>query len=320
MKVLLTGATGFVGRALSERLLRSGHGVRAALRKEGSVMSGVSEKIVVGDIGSATDWRAALPAIDAVIHVAARVHVLHDSPAHAHLYEETNAVGTRNLALAAAAAGVRRFVYLSTVKVNGEETIDRAYSAEDTPHPVGAYAISKWNGERYLREVADRSSMIVAIVRSPLIYGPGVQANFLRLMRWVRMGLPIPLGSVRNARSLVSICNLCDLLVDLLNVSALSSRTWMVSDGEDLSTPELIRRIGRAMDRRAQLIPMPVSALKQCARLFGKRDEIGRLCGSLVVDSQPTRQLLRWSPPVTVDDAIARTVSWFLSQPSHHAS
>lgn len=320
MRVLLTGATGFVGAKLCDRLVSSGYRTRVALRKSTLTVDSAVDRAFVGDIGSETDWRSALPDIDAVVHVAARAHVLKDGADRSHLYEETNALGTRRLAEAAVAAGVRRFVYLSTVKVNGEETTGTPYSAQDVPRPVGAYAISKWHGEQYLLEIAQHSQMEVAIIRSPLVYGPSVRANFLRLLKWVDRRLPLPFGSVRNSRSMVNVWNLVDLVTHVLSVTTLPGHTWMVSDGEDLSTPELVRRVGHSMNRDVRLVAVPVRALEHCARLLGRRDEVRRLCGSLVVDSNPVRRLLRWSPPVSVDAAIARTVSWYLSRTPQHAS
>ena len=193
-----------------------------------------------------------------------------------------------NLANASAQAGIRRFEYLSSVKVNGEETTDHAYTAYDEPHPQDAYGTSKWLAEKHLMEIAARTGMETVIVRSPLVYGPGVRANFLRLLRWVDKEWPLPLGAIENSRSLVSIWNLCDLLVHVLNHPLAPGRTWMVSDGEDLSTPELIRRLGSAMGRRVRLLPVPVGLLRLFGALIGRKAEITRLCGSLTVNIEQT--------------------------------
>lgn len=261
-----------------------------------------------------TDWSAALANVDYVIHAAARVHVLRDSTASDRQYFETNAHGTRQLATQAAQAGVRRLIYLSSVKVNGEETAERSYSAADEPRPQDAYGNSKWCAERHLHEVAASSALECAIVRPPLVYGPGVRANFLRLMRWVDRELPLPLAAIHNKRSLVSVWNLCDLLRYLLTHPAAPGRTWMVCDDEDLSTPALIRRIGRAMDRRVRLLALPPSLLHLAGGIIGKRAEIARLCGSLAVDMTATRHELGWSPPMTVDESLAHTVGWYLRE------
>jgi nucleoside-diphosphate-sugar epimerase len=313
MRVLVTGATGFVGQTLCELLAQTGYVVRAALRDERPVPACISENSVVGDIAATTEWRAALRGVDLVLHIAARVHVLHDG-ANADLYMETNALGTKHLAKAAAEAGVRRFVYLSSIKVNGEGTKDHAYSAYDEPRPQDAYATTKWLAEKHLTETAARTGMETVIVRSPLVYGPGVRANFLRLLRWVDKGWRLPLGAVENSRSMVSIWNLCDLLACLLTQPRAPGRTWMVSDGEDVSTPELIRRLGGAMNRRVRLVPVPVGLLRFGGALLGRKAEIERLCDSLVVNIEETRRALEWSPPITLDESLARTVAWYLSQ------
>lgn len=314
MRVLVTGATGFIGRIFCDTLFRSGYVVRAALRNDRAVPSYVSETVVIGDIGATTEWKAALSGVDSVVHLAARVHVLHDSHYSSSLYVETNARGTHRLANAAADAGVSRFVYLSSVKVNGEETADRAHASSDNPCPQDDYGASKLLAEKSLMEVVARTGMQVAIVRPPIVYGAGVRANFLRLMQWVDRQWPIPLGAVQNRRSLVSVWNLCDLLVNLLQNPVAPGRIWMVSDGEDLSTSDLVRRIGHAMGRRVRLLPVPISILRLCGGLIGRKREIARLCDSLRVDMAPTRLELRWSPPMTVDEALIRTVAWYVTE------
>jgi len=240
--------------------------------------------------------------------------MLHDSPNNAELYIDTNARGTERLAAASAAAGVRRLVLLSSVKVNGESTGERAFRPDDRPQPEDAYARSKWLAESGLKDVSSSTGMEAVIVRPPLVYGPGVRANFLRLIRWVEAGWPLPLGAVHNRRSLVSVWNLCDLLVRALEHPRAAGGTFMVSDGEDLSTPDLIRRIGAAMGKRVVLPPVPVSMLSIGGRLLGRGAEVERLCGSLAVDISSTRERLDWTPPVTVDESIARTVRWYLAE------
>jgi nucleoside-diphosphate-sugar epimerase len=311
-RVLVTGANGFVGRTLCSQLVDSGYKVRAALRSD-HALTGVTDKCIVGNIDDSTQWDAALDGVDCVIHLAARVHVLADSPANAEAYARVNALGTRRLAQSLAAAGGRRFVYLSSIKVNGEQTYAHPFTAADAPQPQDAYGVSKLEGERLAMEAVTGSQTDCVIVRPPLVYGPGVRANFLRLMRWVDRKLPLPLRSVDNARSLVSVWNLCDLITTTLVSPAAASRVWMASDGEDLSTPELIRRLARAMGRPVRLLPMPVALLRAAGALLGRGPEISRLCGSLAVDITPARRDLRWSPPVSVDESLARTVSWFLS-------
>jgi nucleoside-diphosphate-sugar epimerase len=313
--VLVTGATGFVGLRLCELLTQRGYRVRAAVRSKGRQAEHAAETTVVADIGRRTEWGAALDGVECVAHLAARAHVIGDQRGESDLYLETNAHGTERLANACAQAGIRRFVYLSSVKVNGERTAaGLPFSRADEPHPTDAYAVSKWIGETKLAEIAAISSMQTAVVRSPLVYGPGVRANFLRLLRWVDSGIPLPLGSVDNSRSLVSVWNLCDLIERLLRDSIPTSALFMVSDGEDLSTPELIRRIGRAMDRPARLVPVPVAVLRCATALSGRRAEFERLCGSLTVDMSATRAELGWHPPVSVDEGLSRTTRWYLSR------
>jgi nucleoside-diphosphate-sugar epimerase len=312
-RVLVTGVTGTVGQPLCELLARSGYVVRAALRNDRPVAACIAEKVVVGNIMATTDWQVALDGVDVVLHIAARVHVLYDAGAHAELYMETNARGTRQLANASAQAGIRRFLFLSSVKVNGEETTGQPYSAHDEPCPRDAYGTSKWLAEKHLMEVAARTGMEAVIVRSPLVYGPGVRANFLRLLHWVDKEWPLPLGAIKNSRSLVSIWNLCDLLVHLLKHRLAAGRTWMVSDGEDISTPQLIQRLGSAMNRRVTLLPVPVGVLRLFGNLTGRETEIARLCGSLVVNIEHTRRELEWSPPINLDEGLARTVAAYLS-------
>jgi UDP-glucose 4-epimerase len=313
-RILVTGATGFVGHTLCEFLARASYVVRAALREDRTVAACISEKAVVGDISATTDWRTALHGVDVVMHIAARAHVLHDAPANSELYMETNARGTRTLVNASVQAGIRRFGFLSSVKVNGEGTTDNAYSAGDEPRPADPYGRSKWLAEKHVMEIGAGTGMETVIVRSPLVYGPGVRANFLRMLRWVDKEFPLPLGAIENRRSFVSIWNLCDLMVHVLEHPLASGRTWMVSDGEDLSTPELVRRLASAMGRRAKLLPVPVGMLRLFGALIGRNAEMGRLCGSLVVDIEPTRRELGWSPPTTVDEGLARTVNWYLSE------
>jgi nucleoside-diphosphate-sugar epimerase len=312
--VLVTGATGFVGRPLCDSLAQAGYSVCAALHRDRAVSAHVAQKVVVGDIGATTDWKVALSGVESVIHVAARAHVLNDAADGEQAYMETNARGTQSLAEAAARAGVRRFIYLSTVKVNGEETTGHAFTRDDEPRPQDAYGLSKWFGEKLLFEAAAATGMEVTVVRSPLVFGVGVRANFLRLLRYVDRGVPLPLGAVKNSRSFVSVWNLCDLLVNLLKNPAAPGRTWMVSDGEDLSTPQLIARLGHVMGRRVRLFPVPVGMLQLCGSLMGRKAEIARLCGSLVVDMRQTRDELGWTPPIETDDALARTVAWYLSE------
>jgi nucleoside-diphosphate-sugar epimerase len=311
--VLITGATGFVGRALCEDLANAGYRVRAAVRGDRPMPACVTDIRVVGDLGSTTDWAEALDGVDAVVHLAARVHVMHDVPSSRNLYLETNVHATERLAAESARAGVRHFVYLSSVKVNGEETPVTPYRADDEPRPSDDYANSKWQAEQALRAMPPGPTCF-SVVRPTLVYGPGVRANFLRLMQWVDRKVPLPLGAVRNRRSLVNVWNLCDLIRVLLEREHAPLRTWMVSDGEDLSTPELIRRMALAMNRPLRLPAIPVAALRVLGGMLGKQAEVHRLCSSLAVDISAARTELRWVPPVSVDEGLRRTAQWYLNE------
>jgi UDP-4-keto-D-QuiNAc 4-reductase len=316
VRVLITGATGLVGRELVVGMLRTpGVSVRAAVRDAGARLPAGTEMHVVGELGASPGWARALHACDALVHLAARVHVMRDTaPDAAREFEPVNVDATLQLANQAAAAGVRRFIFLSTVKVNGEHTLaGEALGPDAATNPADAYALSKLRAERGLRELARRSGLEVVVVRSPLIYGPGVKANFLRLLRWVDRGWLLPLAAIRNSRSLVSVWNLCDLLGTLLVAAHAGGETWMVSDGEDLSTPELVRRLAAAMQRRARLVPVPESALRASGALLGRAAEVARLCDSLVVDIGRTRDRLGWAPPLGVDEGLRRTVAWYLT-------
>jgi nucleoside-diphosphate-sugar epimerase len=310
-RVLVTGATGFVGRQLCAELDGAGYLVRAAVRAGRGLPQGARESAVLHDISGATDWREALSQVDFVVHAAARVHVLNDTRS-ASLYNQTNVEGTTRLAKQAAESGVRRFVYLSSIKVNGEGTQRQPYTGSDTPAPLDAYGESKMLAERGLIAATIGTSMQWTIVRPPLVYGPGVRANFLRLLKMIDREWPIPVGSVKNTRSIVSIWNLCDLLRLLLEHPSAPSRVWMVADAESLSTAQLIRKLANAMHRRARLWSVPTPILKGAAMMLARRAEFDRLCGSLVVDVHATNDMLGWSQPVTIDDGLARTVAWYL--------
>lgn len=310
-RVLVTGATGFVGRVLCAHLAQRGYTVRAALRADGPLQEGIAEGCIVGEICGDTDWTKCLERVDVVVHAAGRAHLPNAYGAGAEQYLAVNADGTRQLAEAAGRAGVRRLVFLSSIKVNGEHTTGPAFRAADRAAPHDAYARSKLRAEELLRGAGARSGMEVVVVRPPLVYGSGVRANFLRLLRWVDSGRPLPFGRVRNHRSLVSVWNLSSLVASLLEEPAAAGRLWLVSDGEDLSTAQLAARLARALGRPLQLWPVPVPLLRVCGALIGRGAEVARLCDSLTVDITDTRTLLRWTPPYTVDESLARTVAWY---------
>ena len=303
MKVLVSGASGFVGRALCGCLNTHEHVVVPAVRGA----SGLAGEVVVGDIGGATDWMAALAGCDAVVHLAARVHVMNDNSENPlALYRATNTEATLNLARQAGRAGVKRFVFISTIKVNGEGR-DAPYRETDVPAPEDAYAISKWEAEQGLRQIAADTGLEVVILRPPLVYGPGVKANFQRLIHIVKRGWPLPLGAIRNRRSLLYLGNFVDAIRLCVEHPAAAGQIFLLDDGEPVSTPELIRAVARALGRPAHLLAVPVWMLEAAGTLLGKRAAVARLTGSLFVDSSVIRTRLGWVPPFTLEQGLATT-------------
>ncbi len=304
MRILVTGANGFVGRALCGHLGTLGQVVVSAVRRA----SGLADEVVVGDIDDATDWTAALRGCDAVVHLVARVHVMDDTAQNSlALYRATNVEATLNLARQAAAAGVKRFVFISTIKVNGEGR-DAAYRETDVAAPGDAYAMSKWEAEQGLQRIARETGLEIVILRPPLVYGPGVKANFLRLMRIVGRGWPLPLGAIRNRRSLLYLGNFVDAIGLCVEHPAAAGQTFLLDDGEAVSTPELVRALANAMGRPVRLLLVPVGVLELAGALLGKRAAVARLTGSLFVDSSAIRSRLGWVPSYTLRQGLAATV------------
>lgn len=303
--------------SLVSRLIAIGQfSVKAAVRRESRELHAKIEQIVTGDLTLNMDWQEVIGGVDTVVHLAARVHVMVDTATDPLTeFRQVNVEGTLNLARQAAASGVRRFVFISSIKVNGESTpLGHAFTADDVVDPQDPYSISKHEAELGLRQLAVESGMEVVIIRPPLVYGPGVKANFQSMMRWLERGVPLPLGDIHNKRSLVSMDNLVDLIITCLNHPAAANQIFMVSDGEDLSTTELLRRMGLALGRPARLIPVSVSLLKAGAAVLGLRNVAQRLCGSLQVDITKSRTLLEWNPPIDVDEGLRRTAYGFLHE------
>ncbi|WP_299157310.1 SDR family oxidoreductase [Accumulibacter sp.] len=318
MRVLVTGANGFVGNALCEQLLREGgHEVVAAVRSASRRTVSGPIRCLVGDIGPHTGWQQALAKVDVVVHLAGRVHVMRDAASDPlAAYRSVNTEGTINLARQAALAGVKRLVFVSTIKVCGEgqaQEGDEPYTERQPAHPSDAYATSKWEAEEGLRASAKGMGLEVVILRPPLIYGPGVGANFLRLMRAVDRGWPLPLGRVRNHRDLIFVGNLVDAVACCLTHPAAADKVFLVADGDGVATPELVRRIAGALDRPARLLPVPAACLRAAGALSGKRQAVERLLGSLRVDDSLIRRTLGWSPPYTVAAGLLATARWYRS-------
>lgn len=303
MNILVTGADGFIGRHLCRTLETAGSRVVRAVRR---LQPG---SITVGDIDGATEWTDALRGVTAVVHLAARAHIMHDpAPDPLTEFRKVNVQGTQNLARQAAKAGIKRFVFISSIKVNGEATCgEKKITETDAPAPQDPYGISKWEAELALRDVAEETGLELVILRPTLVYGPGVRANFLKLMKLAAFGIPLPLGSVKNLRSLIYVDNLCDLIFRCLIHPAAAGETFLVSDGQNVSTPELLRMLAEAQHKKARLFPVPEKILKLAGRLVGCSAEMERLCGSLQVDISHTKKILGWTPPFTLEDGIRKT-------------
>lgn len=307
MRALVTGATGFVGTAVVARLAGDHrHALRAVVRRNAL---GIPPNVecIRGDLAPDANWQSALAGVDVIVHLAARVHVMKERSADALAeFRRVNVDGTSCLARQAAAAGVRRFISLSSIKIHGELG---TFRETDVAAPVDAYGISKYEAETALRQIAADTGMEVVIIRAPLIYGVGVRANFLALIQAVARGIPLPFGAIHNRRSLLALDNLVDFIRTCIEHPAAANETFLVSDGDDLSTTDLIRRLAHAMDRPARLIPVPVSLLMTAATLLGKQDVARRLLGSLTVDIAKARHRLDWTPPVSVDEGLKHAVT-----------
>jgi len=322
MKYLITGASGFVGQVLCAELLRQGHSVTAAVRSPSPLPTKI-KVVEVGNIDGGTDWSAALTNVDVVIHLAARVHVMHDDSADPLAeFRMVNTAGTAHLARCAAGAGVTRLVYVSSIKVNGEATMLALsptlshlagegvshFSEADSPAPQDPYGISKYEAEQALHRVAQETGLEIVIVRPPLVYGSGVKGNFAQMLNIVFKGIPLPFAAVKNLRSFVYVENLVSALIACATHPAAAGQTYLVSDGEDIATPNLLRQLAVAMNVPSRVFYCPPVVLRIAGSLIGKPTQIERLLGSLQVDSAKIRRDLSWQPPYTLQQGLQATV------------
>jgi nucleoside-diphosphate-sugar epimerase len=317
--VLVTGASGFVGRAVCERALALGIKVKGSYRSPGSqsLVPQEVEKIQIATVNNNTDWSNALTGVDVVIHLAGRVHIAKDTVKDPlAIYREVNTAGTSRLARMAVSAGVRRLVYVSTIKVNGEHTTTSPFTEADAPRPQDAYAISKWESEQALHRIAAESGIEIVILRPPLVYGEGVRANFLRLLSLVCRRIPLPLASVANRRSLIYVRNLADAVLMSATHPRAKNKTFLISDGEDISTPELIRRIAKAMELPPRIFRCSARLIEVAATIIGKSAEAQRLLSSLVIDDTRIRFEIGWTPCYTMLEGLTETVRWYLANES----
>ena len=319
MRVLVTGANGFIGQTLCERMLAEGWQVRGTVRSLNQVNnlpSGV-DALPVGSIGPDTEWSKVLIGIDTVVHLAARVHVMKDSASNPFTeYHKVNVMGSERLALTAAECGVKRFVFMSSIKVNGEENV-RAYKESDAPAPKDSYGISKMQAEKRIKEITADSDMDFVILRPPLVFGPGVKANILKLIKKVDKGTPLALARVQNRRSLIYLENLTHAIITCIQHPNAGAQTYFVSDDEDVSTSELIRKIASALNKPARLFPFPKLLMFILGRLIGKGPAVDRLIGSLTVDISKIKQGLGWKPPFTMEHGLQKTAEWYKDKLIH---
>lgn len=317
MNILITGASGFIGQALCRELIHNNKtSIIFVTSRSPRLLNNFPypiEPVAITSLSDLKQRQDILAQVDCIIHLAARVHQMKDTAADPlAAFRRINTEATLNLARQAAQHGVKRFIYLSSIKVNGEKTTPGCpFTADDTPAPQDPYGISKAEAEIQLRELSAETGLEVVIIRPPLVYGPGVKANFLSMMRWLDKGFPLPLGAIHNRRSLVALPNLVDLIITCLTHPAAANQTFLVSDNEDLSTTDLLRRMSNALGKTAWLLPIPVQWLEFTASLLGKKAVAQRLCSSLQLDIHKTQTLLNWTPPISVDEALQYTAHHF---------
>ncbi len=317
MKILITGATGFVGHALIKRILSQGHhAVRAVSRRKHITLPPGLEFAKIPGLEADVDWAAAVSEIDILIHLAARVHVMCDTAVDPLAeFRKINVKGTLNLARQALESGVKRFIFVSSIKVCGNETASgQPFTETCEPTPADPYSVSKLEAERALSALTRDTDMELVTIRPPLVYGPGVKANFLAVLKWLKRGIPLPFGAIYNRRSLVGLDNLADFICTCIEHPAAADEIFLVSDGEDVSTSELLRRTAKAMGFKARLFPVPAWMINAAAKATGKKDMAKRLLGNLQVDISKAQQVLGWNPPFSLDEELAKTAHWFLQE------
>jgi UDP-glucose 4-epimerase len=317
-KIFITGSTGFVGQALVRLLDNNAYVLTAAVRQHSEILPKAVSQFFIGDINACADCSKILSEVEVVIHLAARVHVMKDESADPlEAFRLTNTTATLNLARQAAAAGVKRFVFLSSVKVNGEFSAKgKPFTPEDDYIPSDPYGLSKYAAEKGLLEIADKTDMEVVIIRPPLVYGAGVKGNFLQMIRWVSKGIPLPLGAMQSQRSLVALDNLTNLIYLCIDHPAAAGEIFLVSDDKDVTTTYLLKKIGTAVGKPARLLPIPQGLLTTVLNCLGQRAISQRLCTSLQVDISKTKTLLGWKPVVDMDDALDKTAKAWLKKQS----
>lgn len=317
IKIMVTGAGGFIGNSLCETLNCYGFEVISAVRASKNL---ALNEMVIGEIDLHTNWKYLLNQVDVVIHLAARVHVMHDNNRDSvSLYRDINVNATENLARQSALAGVKRFVFVSSIKVNGELTNAEPFNESHIPEPQDPYGISKWEAEEMLRRIGNETGMEIVIVRPPLVYGPGVKANFYNLLKLADKSVPMPFGSINNSRSMIYLGNLVDALIQCATHPKAANQAYLVSDGKDVSTPELVDMIANAMKKPSRVFRFPIPLMRLAAALIGKTSMVDRLTQSLVIDSSKIRNNLTWTPPYTMSQGIQETADWYLhSKHSHH--
>jgi len=310
MNILVTGSTGFVGGAVVKRLFSDKkHIVYAAVRHVSEELTEKVAQVCVGSLTGNTNYSEALKGMDCVIHCAARVHVMNDDVTDPLAeFRRVNVEGTLNLASQASKAGVKRFVFISSIKVNGEGTFDIPFSPDDKVNTKDPYGLSKWEAEQGLCALAEETGLEVVIIRPPLIYGPGVKANFQSMIQWLKKGVPLPFGAIHNQRSMVALDNFVDFIALCIYHPKAANQTFLISDGEDVSTTELLRKVAKAFDKKSRLIPVPVSFMRFAAGLLGKQAMADRLFGSLQVDNAKARNLLGWRTVISMDEQLKKTV------------